>query len=72
MFNTQSKRELKKELREAKTDMLYYKAKYLLIEQKLREQKEKDSNIFTLLRDIRAIVYCDILPKELTKDTIIE
>lgn len=72
MFGKPSKRELKEELREAKADMLYYKAKYLLIEQKLREQKDRDSNVFTLLRDIKAIVYCDVLPKELKDGDVIK
>lgn len=57
------KKELIKELEEAKQDMLYYKSKYLLIEQLLRAQKETDSNVFTLLRDIRKIIYAGTLPK---------
>ena len=57
------KKELIKELEEAKQDMLYYKSKYLLIEQLLRAQKETDSNVFTLLRDIREIIYAGTLPK---------
>ena len=57
------KKELIKELEEAKQDMLYYKSKYLLIEQLLRAQKETESNVFTLLRDIRNIIYAGTLPK---------
>lgn len=57
------KKELIKELEEAKQDMLYYKSKYLLIEQLLRAQKETDSNVFALLRDIREIIYAGTLPK---------
>lgn len=57
------KKELLRELEEAKQDMLYYKSKYLLIEQLLRAQKETDSNVFTLLRDIRKIIYAGTLPK---------
>ena len=57
------KKELIKELEEAKQDMLYYKSKYLLIEQLLRAQKETGSNVFTLLRDIRNIIYAGTLPK---------
>lgn len=57
------KKELVKELEEAKSDMLYYKSKYLLIEQLLRAQKETNSNVFTLLRDIREIIYAGTLPK---------
>lgn len=57
------KKKLKKELEEAKQDMLYYKSKYLLIEQLLRAQKETNSNVFTLLRDIRDIIYAGTLPK---------
>lgn len=57
------KKELIKELEEAKQNMLYYKSKYLLIEQLLRTQKETNSNVFTLLRDIREIIYAGTLPK---------
>ena len=57
------KKELVKELEEAKSDMLYYKSKYLLIEQLLRAQKETNSNVFTLLRDIREIIYAGTLPQ---------
>ena len=57
------KKKLKKELGEAKQDTLYYKSKYLLIEQLLRTQKETNGNVFTLLRDIRAIIYAGTLPK---------
>lgn len=57
------KKELLRELEEAKSDALYYKTKYLLIEQLLRAQKETDSNVFTLLRDIREIIYAGTLLK---------
>lgn len=57
------KKELIKELEEAKQNMLYYKSKYLLIEQLLRTQKETNGNVFTLLRDIREIIYAGTLPK---------
>lgn len=57
------KKELLRELEEAKQDMLYYKSKYLLVEQLLRAQKETNSNVFTLLRDIREIIYAGTLPK---------
>ena len=62
------KKKLKKELEEAKQDMLYYKSKCLLIEQLLRAQKETDSNVFTLLRDIREIIYAGTLPINQNKE----
>lgn len=57
------KRELMKELGETKADVLYYKAKYLLIEQLLRTQKETNGNVYTLVRDIREIIYAGALPQ---------
>lgn len=56
-MNFKTKKELNKELEETKAELLHYKNKVSMIEYKLRNQKEKDSNIFTLLRDIRNIIY---------------
>lgn len=53
----QTKKQLKKELSEAKSDALYYKNKLSMIESKLREQKETNKNAYTTLREINSIMY---------------
>ena len=53
----QTKKQLKEELSEAKSDALYYKNKLSMIESKLREQKETNKNAYTTLREINSIMY---------------
>lgn len=53
----QTKKQLKEELSEAKSDALYYKNKLSMIESKLREQKETNKNAYTTLREINNIMY---------------
>lgn len=53
----QTKKQLKEELSEAKSDALFYKNKLSIIESKLREQKETNKNAYTTLREINNIMY---------------
>ena len=53
----QTKRSLKRELAETKSDLLYYRNKLCMIEAKLREQKETSKNGYTTLREISNIMY---------------
>lgn len=53
----QTKKQLKEELSEAKSDALFYKNKLSMIESKLREQKETNKNAYTTLREINSIMY---------------
>lgn len=53
----QTKKQLKQELDEAKSDALFYKNKLSMIESKLREQKETNKNAYTTLREINNIMY---------------
>lgn len=53
----QTKRSLKRELAETKSDLLYYRNKLCMIEVKLREQKETGKNGYTTLREISNIMY---------------
>ena len=53
----QTKKQLKEELSEAKSDALFYKNKLSMIESKLREQKETNKNAYTTLREINNIMY---------------
>lgn len=52
-----TKKNLKKQLEQEKVDKLKYKNKLNMIEYKLREQKETNGNIYTLIRDINTIIY---------------
>lgn len=52
-----TKKQLRAELNEAKSDALYYKNKLSMIESKLREQKETNKNAYTTLREINNIMY---------------
>ena len=45
-----SKKKLKQQLEEQKHETMKYKSIVSMIEYKLREQKETNSNVFTLLR----------------------
>lgn len=52
-----TKKQLRDELNESKSDALYYKNKLSMIESKLREQKETNKNAYTTLREINNIMY---------------
>ena len=52
-----SKKKLKQKLEEQKHETMKYKSIISMIEYKLREQKETNSNVFTLLRDLNEIIY---------------
>ena len=52
-----SKRKWKQQLEEQKHETMKYKSIVSRIEYKLREQKETNSNVFTLLRDLNEIIY---------------
>lgn len=52
-----SRKRLKQELADANADALYYRNKISMIEYNVRKAKEKNTNIYTLYRDLREILY---------------
>jgi len=57
MKEFKTKKQLRNELEEANDRALYAENKLSMIEYKLRNQQELNTNPYTVLRDIRNIIY---------------
>lgn len=59
-----TKKNLKNQLIKEMTEKLRYKNRLSMIEYKLREQKETNGNVFTLIRDLNMILKGDVILEE--------
>ena len=60
-----SKKELKKELEDTNSDLLYYRGKVVFLVDIIKEANETNENPYTTIRKIKDLLYSDITYNEL-------